>query len=68
MSIRSVATDGGAVGGVRAGAATDRAGVALREVFDVSTQRHRSPIGALSRLTRPASRPGRVGHDAHRHP
>ncbi|MGK3945216.1 transposase [Streptomyces caeruleatus] len=40
--------------------ATDRAPVPLREVFDVSTQQHRSPVGSVSCRTRPASRSGRV--------
>ena len=32
----------------------------LREVFDVSTPQHRSPVGSVSCRTRPASRLGRV--------
>ncbi|MFB7245481.1 LysR family transcriptional regulator, partial [Streptomyces populi] len=32
---------------------TDRAPVPLREVFDVSTQQHRSPVGSVSCRTRP---------------
>jgi hypothetical protein len=50
----------------RAACATDRAPLPLRDVFDVSTQQHRSPVGAASCRTRPASRSGRVGHAAHR--
>ncbi|MFD1832111.1 transposase [Streptomyces desertarenae] len=48
--------------------ATQEAPVPLREVFDVSTHRHRSLVGSVSCLTRPASHPGRVGNHAHRHP
>ena len=50
------------------GPATHEAPVPSREVFEVSTHRHRSLIGSLSCRTRPAPRAGRVGHDAHRHP
>ncbi|MEU2420486.1 N-terminal phage integrase SAM-like domain-containing protein [Streptomyces sp. NPDC007851] len=39
-----------------------------REVFEVSTHRHRSPVGSPSCRTRPAARSGRVGIHAHRHP
>jgi len=42
--------------------------VPLREVFDVSAQQHKSPVGSVPCRTRPALRLGRVGHDAHRHP
>ncbi|MEU5084581.1 MULTISPECIES: hypothetical protein [Streptomyces] len=48
--------------------ATHRAPVPLEEVFYVSTHRRGSLVGCLSCRTRPASRPGRVGHHAHRHP
>lgn len=48
--------------------ATHEAPVPLREVFDVSTHQPRSLVGSLSSLTRPASRPGRVGSHAYRHP
>ncbi|AIJ17489.1 transposase [Streptomyces lividans TK24] len=48
--------------------ATDRAPVPVSEVFEVSTCRSSSPVGAPSCRTRPASCAGRVGHDAHRRP
>lgn len=43
------------------GTATHRAPVPWREVFEVSTHRHRGPVGSPSCRTRPASCPGRVG-------
>ncbi|MET8898318.1 peptidoglycan-binding protein [Streptomyces albogriseolus] len=48
--------------------ATHEAPVPLEEVFYVSTHRRGSLVGRLSCRTRPASRLGRVGHHAHRHP
>ncbi|WP_229866323.1 IS110 family transposase [Streptomyces spinoverrucosus] len=48
--------------------ATHEAPVPLGEVFEVSTHGHRSRVGSVFCRTRPASRPGRVGHHAHRHP
>ncbi|MEW2423919.1 hypothetical protein AB0911_25570 [Streptomyces nigra] len=48
--------------------ATHEAPVPLEEVFYVSTHRRGSLVGCLSCRTRPASRLGRVGHHAHRHP
>ncbi len=54
--------------GVRAGCTTHRAPVLLREVSIASTQQHGSPVGSLPGRTRPPAHPGRVGHDAHRHP
>jgi len=50
------------------GCATHEAPVPLGEVFEVSTHRHRSRVGSVFCRTRPAACPGRVGHDAHRHP
>lgn len=47
--------------------ATHEAPVPLREVFEVSTHRHRSRVGSAFCRTRPASRPGQVGHHAHHH-
>jgi hypothetical protein len=48
--------------------ATHEAPVPLREVFDVSTHQRRNLVGSVSCRTRPASRSGRVGDHAHRHP
>lgn len=47
--------------------ATHEAPVPVGEVFEVSTRSNRSRVGSLWCRTRPARRPGRVGHHAHRH-
>src|SRR5690606_19718122 len=64
MSSLSVATD--RVAGSLP--ATHKAPVPLEEVFYVSTHRRGSLVRCLSCCTRPVSRPGRVSHQAHRHP
>jgi len=64
LSPFSVATDR-VTGSV---ATTHKAPVPLREVFEVSTHRRRSLVGATSCRTRPAPCTHRVGHHAHRHP
>lgn len=51
----------------RGGVRVARSSCAVGGVLEVPARRRRSLVGSLPCRTRPAARPGRVGHHAHRH-